>query len=136
MDRFKYSGIYRRREGGLRTLAIVSVLLVLLFVSFMFIGLSQGSPLPEKRGSIVLAIETIGKTTTEEYRIAEIKLGELVGINHSMETNSFGFIECIDDVCSDSSYWWNISVSGKPATSSAGYKASSGDNILIGLQKK
>ncbi|MBN1157528.1 hypothetical protein JXA85_07955 [Candidatus Woesearchaeota archaeon] len=137
MDRFKYHNESPATKGGLKAIVVSLVVLATIVISFTLIGFFQEKPTSEKRGSTVaLTIETIGKTTTEEYRIAEIKVGNLIRINHSLETNSFGFIRCIDGICSDNNYWWNISVSGKPLLSSADYKVTQGNNVFIGLQKK
>ena len=88
-----------------------------------------------KTNDVTLVITSIGSKTEEMHTAGDTAL-KLLAVNHNITLKN-AFIECIDDVCADSGYWWKFLVNGKENSESAHfYKVKGGDIVEFRFAKK
>ncbi|MBI2654208.1 DUF4430 domain-containing protein [Candidatus Woesearchaeota archaeon] len=84
---------------------------------------------------VKLIVTSIGSKIEETHPTGKTALN-LLAVNHNITLKNT-FIECIDNVCADSGYWWKFSVNEKESSESAHfYKVKDGDTIEFRFAKK
>ena len=87
-------------------------------------------------GDAKLIITSIGIKSEEAYLIDKATALDLVSRKHNVSLGN-SFIECIDNLCEDSGYWWKLYVNGKESIEGAGfYIVNGGDEIEFRFTKK
>ena len=87
-------------------------------------------------GEARLVVTSIGSKSEENYKIDKTTALNLLREKHNA-TLKHAFIECIDNVCADSGYWWLLLVNGKESSESAfSYYVKGGDIIEFRFSKK
>lgn len=84
---------------------------------------------------VKLIVTSIGSKTEETHTRGDTALN-LLSVNHTVTLKNT-FIECIDNVCADSGYWWLFILNGKKSSEGANfYKVRGGDTIEFRFAKK
>lgn len=85
---------------------------------------------------VKLIVTSIGSKSEESHLANGRTALNSLAQNHNV-TLKHAFIECIDNVCADSGYWWLFMVNGKKSSESANfYKVKGGDVIEFRFAKK
>lgn len=79
-------------------------------------------------GNVTLVVESIGKTTVEEFDLDGMIVLDLLKNNHEV-INDY-FVKCIDDVCADGKYSWLFYVNEEVVSEGVQrYEVNRGDKI-------
>ena len=88
-------------------------------------------------GNVTLVVESLGKTTAEQFFSRNTRAIDLLKDKHKVKTNIGGYIKCIDDVCVYSDYNWVFYVNNKSVSLSANsYRTKAGDTIKFEFRKR
>ncbi|MEM3370247.1 MAG: DUF4430 domain-containing protein [Candidatus Woesearchaeota archaeon] len=115
-------------------------LILILIVLNLLISSGCSKRITSKSGEATLIIVTIGNTTRESFTTSEQNALQVLASLHRVKTQSYSnlgiFIKCIDEVCSDSKYFWAFYINGRLASESASaYTPKAGDTIEFRYQK-
>ena len=91
----------------------------MLILVVLLAGCQKSPKLSE--GKAELAIKTIGNTTIENFDKVGMTALEMLKVRHDVKFAYGSLIECIDDVCAESGYWWPLHINGKKASQGAEY---------------
>lgn len=91
-----------------------------MFILAILLTSCQKSP-KLTEGKAELVVKTIGSTTTENFDKVGMTALEMLKASHDVKFAYGSLIECIDNVCAESGYWWPLHVNGKTASQGAEY---------------
>ena len=110
---------------------LISLILIVALIGYLSEEKTQ-----TKEAQVTLTIKTIGNTTTEEFKVKNAKLSDIL-INKHHITLSRGFVRCVDSVCNENEYWWLLTVNNKPINYGiTNYALKESDRILLEFTKK
>ena len=91
---------------------------------------------PGNKAVVNLIVTSIGSKSEKNYQPHGLTALNLLAINHNV-TFKHNFIECVNNICADSGYWWKFLVNGKESPVGANfYKVWDGDAIEFRFAKK
>src|SRR3989344_319822 len=107
----------------------------MLILIILLAGCQESPKLSE--GKAELVVKTIGNTATESFDKVGMTALEMLKAKHDIKFAYGSSIECIDDVCTESGYWWPLYVNGKKASQGAEYYiVKDNDKVEFILSKK
>ena len=91
---------------------------------------------PGNKTGVNLIVTSIGSKSEKSYQPDGLTALNLLAANHNVTLNH-NFIECVNNICADSGYWWKFLVNGKESPVGANfYKVGDGDSIEFRFGKK
>jgi len=91
----------------------------MLILIILLAGCQESPKLSE--GKAELVVKTIGNTATESFGEVGMTALEMLKAKHDIKFAYGSLIECIDNVCAESGYWWPLHINGEKASQGAEY---------------
>ncbi len=106
-----------------KKLIILSAILIVIFSFLSLIGYFTRDTSKENQISAILKLNTLGNIKQSDYTGLEITALDLLKKYHIVNTTSseYGeFVDCIDNICSNSNHYWMYYVNGNLSSVGAG----------------
>ncbi len=126
-----------KKEVLMKLVYATALLLGLIAASILIGYYLEGNKQP-KEGNVTLVIDILGSQKTERFKFSTSTPLAILKYNHTVKTVlNNNFIECIDEVCADSNYWWLFKVNDKTTNYGVkGYRLSDKDTISFEFTRK
>lgn len=126
------------KKGILMKRSFALILLIGLATSLVLVGLKEQRKYQQSlEGNATLIIKSIGRTTTEKFKVVDATALELLKHRHKVELTYGKYLKCIDDVCANKEYMWNWYVNERLLSLGADdYKVKDGDKIKFEFVSK